>query len=54
MDQAQFSAAWAMEMITPKEFEDLFKDSATLELVGIKNYEPRRSIFNAVKTSQVL
>ena len=51
MDQSQISAMKAMGMITPTEFEALFKDKAELELVGIKNYARRTTIFEAVKTT---
>ena len=40
-----------MGMITPTEFKALFKESAELELVGIKNYTRRATIFEAVKTN---
>ena len=51
MDQAQISATKAMGMIPPKVFEGLFKDSATLELVGIKNYGRGKAIYDAVKVT---
>ena len=51
MDPTQNSAARQMELLTPKEFADQFKNEASLELVGIKNYERRRGIVNAIKAT---
>ena len=51
MDQSQVSATKAMGMITPTEFAALFRESAELELVGIKNYTQRAAIFWAVQTN---
>ena len=51
MDSIENTAARQMELLTPKEFADQFKNEGTLELVGVKAYERRRVIANAIKAT---
>ena len=51
MDSTENTVARQMELLTPKEFADQFKNEGMLELVGVKAYERRRVIANAIKAT---
>ena len=51
MDESQVSAMKATGMLTPTEFEALFREGAELELVGIKSYTRRAAIQRAVQAN---